>query len=127
MELGEILGYVISAIGGGGITQFFNWRINKKKGQVEVDASEIDNIKKSVEVYQTIIADQNKRISELTQEVQELRAEKREMEQSYQAQIAVLQKQIIEINRVLGINAQKTIRDRKTGRYIKAECNEAEG
>lgn len=128
MEFGDILGYVISAVGGGGVTQLVNWRLNKKKGQVEVQADEIDNIRKSVEVYQTIIADQNKRINELTVEVQQLRTEKRQMEETYQAQIATLQKQIVEINRVLGINAQKAIRDKKSGRFVKSNTHhEAKG
>ena len=125
MEFNEIFGYIISALGGGGVTQFFNWRINKKKGQVEVNASEIDNIKKSVEVYQTIIADQNKRINELNEEVRQLREDKRKMEETYQAQIATLQKQIVEINRVLGINARKAARDAKSGKFVKSGESEA--
>lgn len=109
----EIMGYIGTALGAGGITQVVNWRINKKKAKVEVQADEIENIRKSVEVYQTIISDQSKRIAELTEEVQTLRREKKEMDETYTRQISVLQQQIIEISRAIGIKAQTTIRDGK--------------
>ena len=114
MEAIELISYIGTAIGAGGLTQLFNWKINKKKAKAEVQADEIENIRKSVEVYQTIISDQNKRIAELTEEVQTLRKEKREMEESYAKQIALLQEQIVEINRALGIRAKTAIRDNGT-------------
>ena len=116
-----IVGYIGTAIGAGGITQLFNWRINKKKAKEDVKSDEIENIRKSIDIYQTIISDQNKRINELTDEVKQLRLEKVEMEKHYQAQILTLQKQIVEINRVLGISARKAIRDENTGKYKKAD------
>ena len=110
MAWGEIIGYVGTAIGAGGITQLVNWKLNRSKAREEVKSDEIDNIKKSVEVYQTIIADQNKRITELTEEVNGLREQLRNERGEYQRQIDSLQKQIIAITGVLGIQSNQRIR-----------------
>lgn len=115
MAWGEIIGYVGTAIGAGGITQLVNWKLNRSKAREEVKSDEIDNIKKSVEVYQTIIADQNKRISELTDEVNTLREQLHMERNEHQKQIDSLQKQIIEITKVLGMQNRKRIRDEKLG------------
>lgn len=130
MELGEIMGYVATALGGGGIASIFNWKINKSKVKEELKSDEIENIRKTVEVYQTIISDlkkrndeQNTKINELTQEVEQLRREKREAEIEHQRQIQNLQRQIVEITKALGIKANERVRDEKTGRYIKSEKN----
>lgn len=118
MAWGEIVGYVGTAIGAGGLTQIVNWRLNRNKAREEVKSDEIDNIKKSVEVYQTIIADQNKRITELTEEVNGLREQLRNERGEYQRQIDSLQKQIIEITRVLGMQNRQRIRDERSGRFV---------
>ena len=136
MELGDIWSYVGTVIVSGGVTQVVNWRINRKKSMAEAknaeaEASntvedargkEIENIRKSVEVYQTIITDlkarndeQNERISELTQEVNTLRDQLRIERNEHQKQIDGLQKQIIEITKVLGMQNRKRIRDEKLG------------
>ena len=118
MAWGEIIGYIGTAIGAGGITQLVNWKLNRSKAREEVKSDEIDNIKKSVEVYQTIIADQNKRITELTEEVNGLREQLRNERGEYQRQIDSLQKQIIEITRVLGMQNRQRIRDERSGRFV---------
>ena len=48
MDFGEIMTYVGTAIGAGGLTQVVNWRINRNKAKEEVKSDEIDNIRKSV-------------------------------------------------------------------------------
>ena len=118
MAWGEIIGYIGTAIGAGGLTQIVNWRLNRTKAREEVKSDEIDNIKKSVEVYQTIIADQSKRITELTEEVNGLREQLRNERGEYQRQIDSLQKQIIEITRVLGMQNRQRIRDERSGRFV---------
>lgn len=118
MAWGEIIGYIGTAIGAGGITQIVNWKLNRSKAREEVKSDEIDNIKKSVEVYQTIIADQSKRITELTEEVNGLREQLRNERGEYQRQIDSLQKQIIEITRVLGMQNRQRIRDERSGRFV---------
>ena len=113
MELGEIVSYLGTAIGGGALTQVVNWRLNKKKVKEEVKSDEIENIRKSIDVYQTIIADQNKRISDLTEEVNTLREQLRTERGEYQQQIQALQKQIVEIASVLGMQSGRKIREEK--------------
>lgn len=118
MDFGEIMTYVGTAIGAGGLTQVVNWRINRKKAKEEVKSDEIENIRKSIDVYQTIISDQNKRITELTQEVNTLREQLRIERNEHQKQIDSLQKQIIEITRVLGMQNRQRIRDERSGRFV---------
>ena len=117
MELGEIVGYIGTALGGGAVTQVVNWKLNKKKVKEEVKSDEIENIRKSIDVYQTIIADQNKRISDLTDEVNTLRAQLHSEREEYQKQINALQKQIVEITKVLGMkNREKIVATKKTAK-----------
>lgn len=119
MEAGEIIGYVLTALGGGGVTQFFNWRINKRRGNAEVKRDEIENIHRTVEdVYKPLVEQQNIRIKELETEVRELRNQLAKERQEHQDAMAAMQKQIVEINRALGLNAKKAIRDKKTGQFI---------
>lgn len=113
MEFGEIISYVGTALGGGVVTQIANWKLNKNKVKEEVKSDEIENIRKSIDVYQTIIADQNKRISDLTEEVNTLRAQLRSERDEYQQQIQALQRQIVEITKVLGMKNQQKIRETK--------------
>lgn len=121
MEWGEVMGYVATALGAGGLTQIINWRISKRKGIAEVKSDEIDNMRKAMEdFYKPLlnhqderIAAQNARIAELENEVKTIREEKRQMELSYQKQITDLQTQITEITKALGIKASKQIRNEK--------------
>ena len=118
IRFGEILGYLGAAGGGGGLTALINWRYNKKKNAADLKSDEIENIRKSLEVYQTIISDQNKRILELNEEVQKLREDKIKMEEAYQHQLSMMQKQITELYRAMGIKANKQARN-KLGQYTK--------
>ena len=119
MELGEIFGYAISALSGGGIMSIINWRSNRKKAAVEVKVNEIEAIHQTVEqVYKPIIDQQNSRIRELETEVKDLRDTLANERIEHQKQLSNLQKQIVEITRALGIKANKQVRDEK-GRYIK--------
>lgn len=124
MDFGEIMTYVGTAIGAGGLTQIINWRIGKRKATAEVKSDEIDNMRKAMEdFYKPLlqhqderIAAQNARIAELETEVKTIRDEKRQMELSYQKQISDLQMQITTITKALGIKASKQIRDEKRGK-----------
>ena len=124
MELGEIIGYGLSALGGGGIASIFNWRINKRKANAEVKTDELENLRKTMQdFYDPLVKKQNERITELESEVKVLREERREMELAYQKQIQILQKQIVEITKAIGIKVNERARDEKTGRYTKGEKN----
>lgn len=124
MDWGELIGYVATALGAGGLTQIINWRIGKRKATAEVKSDEIDNMRKAMEdFYKPLlqhqderIAAQNARIAELETEVKTLRDEKRQMELAYQKQISDLQMQITTITKALGIKASKQIRDEKRGK-----------
>ena len=120
MEIAEILGYVATAVGGGGLTGITMWRINRRKAKAEVKADEIDNMRKAMEFYDALVKKQNERIAELEEEIKTIRAEKRQMQIDYQKQIDALQKQITNITRSLGIRAGEQLRDSK-GRYTKKE------
>lgn len=114
MESGEIIGYFVALLGGGGVTQFVNWRINKRKGNAEVKRDEIENIHRTVEdVYKPLIEQQNKRIKELEEEVHGLREQLARERAEHQEAMSAMQKQIVEINKALGINAKNTINNRK--------------
>jgi len=121
MEFGDVWGYIITALGGGGITQLLNWRLNKKKNQAEVNAAEaevettkIENMRKAMEeFYEPLVNSQNRRITELETENARLREDMREMERTHQAQIAQLQEQILQISKAIGINAKNAIKKDK--------------
>ena len=124
MDWGELIGYMATALGAGGLTQIINWRIGKRKATAEVQSDEIDNMRKAMEdFYKPLlhhqderIAAQNARIVELEAEVKTIRDEKRQMEISYQKQISDLQMQITTITKALGIKASKQIKDEKRGK-----------
>ena len=114
MESGEIIGYLLTALGSGGATQFFNWRVRKRKGNAEVKRDEIENIHHMVEdVYKPLVEQQNKRIKELEEEIQRLREQLTRERAEHQEAMSAMQKQIVEINKALGINAKNAINNRK--------------
>lgn len=128
MEFGDIWSYIVAAIGAGGVTQLVNWRINKKKANVEVQTSELQLIAETVRtVYEPIIEQQNRtieknneRINALEAEVEKLREEKHILQDQYQEQIQKLEKRILEITRAVGLNTTKQVRD-ANGRFAKTE------
>lgn len=109
---------LLGALGGGVLTQIANWSINRKKGKEEGKGMEIENIKRVVdEVYKPLIEQQNGRIKELETEVRTLREERARERDSYQKQIATLQKQIVDITRALGLKANEQLRNAK-GQFV---------
>ena len=76
MEIGEIFTYIGTALGAGGVTQFANWKWNKRKEAANTKIDEIEVIRKTIEdVYKPTIELQNSQINDLRQEVHELRKE----------------------------------------------------
>lgn len=121
MDIGEIIGYISTAIGGGLFMQIIHWRTDKKKASVEIQASEIQLISETVRtVYEPIIEQQNRRIQQLDDEVQMLREEKRNMQKDYQEQIAKLEKRMLELSKAVGLKATARARA-SNGQFIKAE------
>ncbi len=122
MDWGEILSYVGTALGAGGVTQFFNWRYNKRKNEADVKSDEIDNMRKAMEdFYKPLVEQQNNRIHQLEGEVSTLREQLTVERTEHQRQIDSLQKQIVELYKAIGIQANKQLRDPKTGQFTKKE------
>lgn len=119
MDIESILGYILSAIGGGGIMKLINLKSAKKKADVEVKIDEIQAIHNTIEmVYQPIIDQQNKRIQELESEVRELRTQLTNERNEHQKDIDLMNKRILAITSALGLKADSQLRDDK-GRYKK--------
>lgn len=76
--------------------------------------------------YGPLVKKQNERIAELETEVKQLRKDRREMEVAYQKQISELQKQIVEITRVLGIKANRQARNER-GQFTRLDQDPEEG
>lgn len=131
MEIGEIITYVGTLLGGGGLGWLVNWKWGRRKEAASVKADEIDNMRKAMEdFYNPLVKKQNERIAELEGEVKGLREDRRKMEQSYQEkieglnkQILDLQKQITDITRALGIKATKQVRNNK-GQFTSEKVEE---
>jgi len=45
------------------VSSWFSWALSKKKYNSEVKSSELDNFKKSLEFYETIVNDNNKKLT----------------------------------------------------------------
>lgn len=114
MEIGEIITYVVTALGGGGAGWLVNWKWGRRKEAASVKADEIENMKKAMEdFYDPLVKKQNERIAELEDEVKTLRREKAEERAEHQKQIDSLQKQITELYRALGIRTVRQVRNGK--------------
>jgi predicted RNase H-like nuclease (RuvC/YqgF family) len=54
------------------ISSFIAYLIGYRKSQTELESSRLDNLEKSIRVYNTIIEDMSRKIEELTSEVSKL-------------------------------------------------------
>ena len=128
MELGEIITYIGTAIGSGGLVQLANWKWGRRKEAASVKSDEIETMKKAMEdFYDPLLKKQNARIAELEDEVKTLREQLTYERTEHQAQIASLQKQITEITRALGIKATRQVRNNKgqfTSELVEEPANE---
>ena len=128
MEIGEIITYVITALGGGGAGWLVNWKWGRRKEAANVKADEIETMKKAMEdFYDPLVKKQNERIAELEDEVKTLRREKAEERAEHQKQIDSLQKQITELYRALGIRTVRQVRNGKgqfTSEMVEEPVNE---
>jgi small-conductance mechanosensitive channel len=114
MEIGEIITYVVTALGGGGAGWLVNWKWGRRKEAASVKADEIENMRKAMaDFYDPLVERQNKRIAELEDEVKTLREQLAYERTEHQKQIDSLQKQITDITRALGIKAVKQVRNNK--------------
>ena len=124
MEIGEIITYVVTALGGGGAGWLVNWKWGRRKEAANVKADEIETMKKAMEdFYDPLLKKQNARIAELEGEVKMLRDQLAYERTEHQKQIDSLQKQITDITRALGIKAAKQIRNGK-GQFTSEKVEE---
>ena len=137
MEIGEIITYIGTALGSGGLVQLANWKWGRRKEAASVKSDEIETMKKAMEdFYDPLLKKQNTRIAELEGEVKTLREDRRKMEESYRTQIEGLNKQIIDlqkqitdITRALGIKAARQVRNSKgqfTSEMVEEQRDESE-
>ena len=128
MEIGEIIPYIGTLLGGGGLGALINWKWGRRKEAASVKADEIDNMRKAMEeFYDPLVKKQNARIAELEEEVKTLREEKANERLEHQKQIDSLQKQITELYRALGIKTVKQVRNSKgqfTSEMVEEPVNE---
>ena len=97
MEFGEIISYVLTALGGGGLSGFIFWRLNKRQKEAEVKNQEIENINDIVEkVYKPMIDTLNERVTALDAEVRSLREERRAAAERHEAEISAIKKDCAE-------------------------------
>ena len=114
MDLGEIITYIGTALGGGGLGWLVNWKWGRRKEAASVKSDEIETMKKAMEdFYDPLLKKQNARIAELEDQVKTLRDQLAYERTEHQAQIASLQKQITEITRALGIKAARQVRNER--------------
>ena len=124
MDLGEIITYIGTALGGGGLGWLVNWKWGRRKEAASVKSDEIETMKKAMEdFYDPLLKKQNARIAELEDEVKTLRDQLAYERTEHQAQIASLQKQITEITRALGIKAARQVRNGK-GQFTSEKVEE---
>ncbi len=130
MDFGEIISYVLTALGGGGLSGFIFWRLNKRQKEAEVKNQEIENINDIVEkVYKPMIDTLNERVTALDAEVKSLREERRDAAKKHEEEIAAIKKdcadkseamkrQILELSAELAKKADRQARA-KNGQYAK--------
>ena len=130
MEFGDLFSYVLTALGGGGISGLFFWRWNKRQKVAEVKGDEIGNMGQMIEsVYKPIIENLTEQIDKLKAEVQQLRMEKESERDAYEKQIAEINKncaekseqlksQILELAAELAKKKDKQPRNAH-GKYVK--------
>ena len=74
MEISEIITYIGTALGSGGLVQLANWKWGRRKEAASVKSDEIETMKKAMEdFYDPLLKKQNARIAELEGEVKTLR------------------------------------------------------
>ena len=118
ISFGEIAGYVLTFVGGGGLMTLINWKNNRNKGAVEVKIDEIGALHDTIEkVYEPTIKFQKERINELEGEVKDLKQQLSKEREDRQRDMELMNKRIVAITSALGLRAESQIRDEK-GRFM---------
>ena len=120
MNIGEILGYIVTFAAGGGLMTILTAKFQRRKAAVEVKTDEIKAMHDSIEmVYIPLINQQKDRIQELESEVKSLREQLKQERADRQDEINVMNRQILQITSALGMRAVDQIN--KNRKRLKAE------
>ena len=113
-SFGEILGYVVTFVAGGGLMTLLTARFKRKQAAVDVKKDEIKALRDAVEmVYQPLINTQKDRIQELENEVKSLREQLQKEREARQNEMNLMNKQILQITSALGIQVVSRINNHK--------------
>ena len=114
MNFGEILGYIVTFVAGGGLMTLLTAKFQRKKAAVAVKADEIKALNDQIKmVYEPMIEAQKVRIQELETEVKSLRDQLKQERADRQQEIGVMSKQIMQITSFLGMKAIEAVKNRK--------------
>lgn len=104
MNFGEILGYIVTFVAGGGLMTLITAKFQRKKAAVEVKTDEIKALRDAVDmVYKPLIDTQKDRIQELEAEVKSLREQLKQERKDRQDEISRMNGQILQITSALGM------------------------
>lgn len=114
MNFGEIFGYIVTFVAGGGLMTLLTAKFQRRKAAVAVKADEIKALNDQIKlVYEPMIEAQKVRIQELETEVKSLRDQLKQERADRQQEIGVMSKQIMQITSFLGMKAIEAVKNRK--------------
>lgn len=124
INVGEIIGYVLTFVGGGGLAAIVNWRINRKKASVEVKVDEIQALHDTIElVYEPLVTKLKERVADQDNEIASLRKQLTEEREARQREMKMMNDRILAITSALGLNTRDYIRD-NLGRFVSKQDND---
>ena len=124
INVGEIIGYVLTFVGGGGLAAIVNWRINRKKASVEVKVDEIQALHDTIElVYEPLVTKLKERVAEQDNEIASLRKQLTEEREARQREMKMMNDRILAITSAIGLNTRDYIRD-NLGRFASKQDND---
>lgn len=125
MDIGELFGYVLTFVGGGGLVGLFTIGAKRKKADVEVKSDEIKALHDTIElVYDPLVKQLKERIAEQDREISSLRSQLVDEREARQREMKMMNDRILAITSAIGLNTKNYIRDNK-GRFKKSD-NETE-
>jgi len=86
MDFGEIMTYIGTALGGGGIASVLNWRWNKRKAAAETKQDEVEVVRKIIdEILQPTIERQKQELAEMNAKYDSLQKKYDLLQENYDA------------------------------------------
>ena len=86
MDFAEIMTYIGTALGGGGIASVLNWRWNKRKAAAETKQDEVEVVRKIIdEILQPTIERQKQELAEMNAKYDSLQEKYGVLQEKYDA------------------------------------------